>query len=91
MGEADEGRRALAAGYLRGRTLEEALAAWRLDYEAPTYRERRPMLTRLGNVIRRLAAEGEAREDAATDDPGQRRRRGPPQRTGRSKSREETP
>ena len=80
MGESDEGRRVLAAGYLRGRTLEEALAAWRSDYDAPTYRERRPMLVRLGNVIRRLAAEAEAQDDAAADHPGQRTRNSPPRR-----------
>lgn len=76
MGEPDDGRRVIAAGYLRGRTLEEALAAWRSDYDAPTYRERRPMLARLGTLIRRLAAEGEARAEAAADLPGKRRRAG---------------
>ena len=75
-----DARRALAAEYLRGRTPEEALAAWRSDYDAPTYRERRPMLARLGNVIRRLAAEADAREEASTDHPGQRRRKSPPRR-----------
>lgn len=75
MGEPDEGRRALAAGYLKGRTLEEALAAWRAEYDAHSYRERRPMLARLGTVIRRLAAEAEVREDAARDHPEARRRR----------------
>ncbi len=75
MGEPDEERRVLAAGYLRGRTLEEALAAWRSDYDAPTYRERRPRLARLGNVIRRLAAEAEASLDAAVDHPETRRRK----------------
>lgn len=75
MGEPDEGRRALAAGYLRGRTLEEALAAWRSDYDAPTYRERRPMLARLGNVIRKLADEAEAQGDAASDYSETRRRK----------------
>ena len=73
MGEPEEGRRALAAGYLRGRTLEEALAAWQADYAAPTYRERRSMLARLGTLIRRLAAEAEARTEAASDHPGRRR------------------
>lgn len=80
MGEPDEGRRALAAGYLKERTLEEALAAWRSDYDAPTYRERRTMLARLGNVIRRLAAEAEVRDEAASDHPGQRKRKNPPRR-----------
>lgn len=76
----DDARRALAADYLRGRTLEEALAAWRSDYDAPTYREGRPRLARLGNVIRRLAAEAETRDEAAADHPGQRRRKSPPRR-----------
>lgn len=58
--EADERRRAAAAFYLKDRTLEEALAAWRSDYEAPTFRQRRALLARLGSVIRRLAAEAEA-------------------------------
>lgn len=79
----DDARRTIAAGYLKGRTLEEALAAWRSDYESPAYRERRPMLVRLGNVIRRLAAEAEAREDAASDHPGQRAQKGP-RRRGRA-------
>ncbi|GJD78036.1 hypothetical protein [Methylobacterium gregans] len=74
MEDLDEGRRALAAGYLKGRTLEEALAAWRAEYDAHSYRERRPMLARLGNVIRRLAAEAETQEDAARDHPETRRR-----------------
>jgi len=74
VGESDEKRRVLAAGYPRGRTLEEALAAWRSDYDAPTYREGRPQLARLGNVIRRLAAEAEARDEAAADHPKARRR-----------------
>ncbi len=47
----DNERRRLAAGYLRGRMLEEALAAWRWDYDAPTYRER--------CLIGRLAADAE--------------------------------
>ncbi|AWN38562.1 hypothetical protein DK427_24835 [Methylobacterium radiodurans] len=72
----------LAAGYLHGRTLEEALAAWRSDYDAPTYRVRQPMLARLGNVIRRLAAEAEARDEAATDQPRRRTKKSPPRRTG---------
>lgn len=80
MTEPLEVRRRLAAGYLRGRTLEEALAAWRSDYDSPAYRERRPMLARLGTVIRRLAAEAEAKEDAADDHPGQRARKSPPRR-----------
>lgn len=74
MAEPDEGRRALAAGYLHGRTLEEALAAWRSDYDAPTYRERRTRLARLGTMIRRLAAEAEARADAVADVSSQRPR-----------------
>lgn len=63
----DNERRRLAAEYLRGRKLEEALAAWRSDYDAPTYRERRPQLARLSNVIRRLADEAVARDDEAAD------------------------
>ncbi len=74
MAELDEGRRARAAGYLEGRTLEEALAAWRSDYDAPTYRERRPQLARLGHAIRRLAAEADRREEARADPPARRER-----------------
>ena len=59
MSGSDECRRALALAYLRGRTLEEALAAWRADYDAPIHRDRRPVLARLGAMIRRLAAEAE--------------------------------
>ncbi|WP_331295808.1 hypothetical protein [Methylobacterium hispanicum] len=83
MGEPDEGRRALAAGHLRGRTLKEALAAWRSGYDAPTYRERRPQLVWLGNVIRKLADEAEAQSEAAADHRGQRARKSPP-RQGRA-------
>lgn len=75
MNGSSEGRRQMAAGYLKGRTLEEALAAWRSDYDAPVFRERRQSLARLGAEIRRLAAEAEARADAASDHPGQRKTR----------------
>lgn len=54
-----EVRCAAAAFYLGDHTLEEALAAWRQDYNAPTFRQRRMLLARLGTVIRRLAAEAE--------------------------------
>lgn len=57
MGEPDEARRAPAVEYLRGRTLEEALAAWRADYASTAFRERRRILARLGTVIRRLGDE----------------------------------
>lgn len=70
-----ERRRLQAQAYLKGRTLEEALAAWRSDYDGPTYRDGRARLARLGNMIRRLAAEAEARQDATADHPGQRLRR----------------
>lgn len=63
----DEAYRASAAFYLKGRTLEQALAAWRADYDAPTFRQRRPLLARLGTVIRRLAAETEGREVTGPD------------------------
>lgn len=53
-------RRAAAAFYLKDRTLEQAPDAWRIDYDALTFRHRRPYLARLGTVIRRIAAEGEA-------------------------------
>ena len=72
--EPDEVRRAAAAFYLRSRTLEEALAAWRADYDAPTFRQRRPLLARLGTVIRRLAREEEAREGLADNLPRRRAR-----------------
>jgi hypothetical protein len=75
MTASDEARRRLAAGYLRGRTREEALAAWRADYDSPAYREGRPRLAWLGSVIRQLAAEAEVREDEATDHPKMQRRR----------------
>ena len=71
----DEARRLLAADYLRGRTLEEALAAWQADYASPAYRERWPMLAWLGNVIRKLADEAEAKEEATSARPELRRRR----------------
>ena len=70
--EPDEIRRAAAAFYLKGRTLEEALAAWRADYDAPTFRQRRPLIARLGTVIRRLAREAEAQDSAAVDPMRQR-------------------
>lgn len=57
-------RRTLAATYLQDRTLEQALAAWRADYDAPTFREGRKRLARLGTAIRRLAAEAENAEKA---------------------------
>lgn len=57
------------------RSLEEAPAAWRSDYDSPAYREGRPRLAWLGSVIRRLAADAEVRTEAAADYPGQRRRR----------------
>ncbi|WP_162559742.1 hypothetical protein [Methylobacterium radiodurans] len=78
MGGSDEGRRALAAGYLHGCTLEQILAAWRSAYDAPTYREGRARLARLGNVIRRLAAEADAREESAADHHGRRAKKRPP-------------
>jgi len=65
-----EAPRAASAFYLKGRTLELALAAWRADYDAPTFRQRRPFLARLGTVIRRLAAEAEACEAATTSQIG---------------------
>lgn len=79
-----EVRRRLAAEYLRGRTLEEALATWRSDYDSPAYRERRPVLARLGNVIRRLAAEAELQEGGARDRPKSRRRRRQPRPPART-------
>ena len=71
----DDARRTLAAQYLRGRTLEEALAAWRSDHARQPYWKRCPTLTRLGNVIRQFAAEAEAeaRDEVAGDLPQMRR------------------
>ena len=71
----DDVRRKLAARYLKGRTLEEALARWAADYDAPAHRDRRPLLAQVGKAIRRLAAEAEAYEDAAGDPTDQQERR----------------
>lgn len=70
----DDERRRLAAEYLRGRTLEEALAAWQADHASQPYWKRSPTLTRLGNVIRRLAAEAKVRDEDAADHSETRRR-----------------
>lgn len=75
MTELDDARRKLAARYLKGRTLEVALARWAADYDAPAYRDRRSLLAPLGKVIRRLAAEAEARDDTAGDPAGQQARK----------------
>ena len=67
-------RRQLAAEYLQGRTLEDALTLWRADYERQKKRTRDAYLTRLGTEIRRLAREAETREEAAADHPDERAR-----------------
>ena len=75
MPTSDEMRRQLAAEYLQGRSLEDALTLWRADYERQKQRTKDPYLTRLGTMIRRLAREAEALEDATNDHPGQRQRK----------------
>lgn len=64
----DEDRSRLAAEYLRGRMLEEALAAWQSDHARQPYWKRSQMLTRQGSVIQRLGAEMEMEIEAEAKD-----------------------